>query len=214
MALLVIAGIVFITEGQRRIAVQYAKRLAGNRLVGGQSSHIPLRINQAGVIPIIFAVSLVLLPRTLASYLLNNPHALLKQAAQAINGFYANAFLYNLVYFAMVLAFSFFYASVSFNPERIAEDMQKNGGFVPGIRPGKPTSAYLQSILVRVTLIGGIFLGAIAILPNITGSLFPDVASLALGGTSLLIVVSVVLETSKQIEAMLVMRNYEGFLRR
>jgi preprotein translocase subunit SecY len=214
IALIVIAGVVFITEGQRRIPVQYAKRLSGNRLVGGQSTHIPLRVNQAGVIPIIFAISLVLLPGTIASYLIHVPNAAVAHAAQLVQGFFNNTGYFALIYFFLVLAFSFFYSSISFNPQRIAEDMQKNGGFVPGIRPGKPTADHLQGILVRITLIGGLFLGFIAVLPYATRALFPDVSSLALGGTSLLIVVSVILETSKQIEAMLVMRNYEGFLRR
>jgi preprotein translocase subunit SecY len=214
IALLVIAGIVFITEGQRRIPVQYAKRLAGNRLVGGQSSHIPLRVNQAGVIPIIFAISLVLLPGTVASYLTRLPNQTVAGIARAVEAFFANTAYFGLIYFVMVVGFSFFYANVSFNPERISSELQKNGGFVPGIRPGKATADYLQNILVKITLIGGVFLGLVAVLPYLSRTFFPDVASLAIGGTSLLIVVSVILETSKQMEAMLVMRNYEGFLRK
>jgi preprotein translocase subunit SecY len=213
IALLVTAGVVFITEGQRRIPVQYAKRLAGNRLVGGQATHIPLRINQAGVIPIIFAISLVMLPGTIASYLVRLSNQQVVHAAQAVQNFFNNTLYFALIYFALVLGFAFFYSTVTFNPQRISEDMQKSGGFIPGIRPGKPTSDYLQKILVRVTLIGGIFLGILAVLPYAVRSFFPDVSSLALGGTSLLIVVSVILETTKQMEAMMVMRNYEGFLK-
>jgi preprotein translocase subunit SecY len=210
--LLVITGVVFITEGQRPIPVQYAKRVAGNRLIGGQSSHIPLRVNQAGVIPIIFAISLVLLPSTVSGYLLNAQWPWVAQTAQAVYNFFQNTLYFAAIYFFLVLAFSFFYSTVSFNPQRISDDLQKNGGFVPGIRPGANTRNFLSNVLMRITLIGGLFLGAVAVLPYALTSIFPDVGQLALQGTSLLIVVSVILETAKQIQAMLVMRNYEGFL--
>lgn len=213
ITVLIIMGIVFITEGQRRIPVQYAKRLSGNRLVGGQSTYIPLRVNQAGVIPIIFAISLVLFPGTIASYLVNVKIDWVAHSATAVQAFFNDTFYFALIYFILVVAFSFFYSTVTFNPNRIAEDLQKYGGFIPGIRPGKATNDYLQQILIKVTLIGGLFLGVIAVLPYILRALFPDVGSLALGGTSLLIVIAVILETAKQVESMLVMRNYEGFLR-
>ena len=212
IALLVIAGVVYITEGMRPIPVQYAKKVAGNRLIGGQSSHIPLRVNQAGVIPIIFAISLVLLPSTVSGYLMNVEWSWLADAAVAVNNFFANTFYFAVVYFVLVVAFTFFYSTVSFNPKRIGEDLQKQGGFIPGIRPGAPTENHLKNVLLRITLIGGVFLGVVAVLPYALTSVFPDVGQLALGGTSLLIIVSVILETTKQIQAMLVMRNYEGFL--
>lgn len=211
--LLVVMGTVYITEGQRRIPVQYAKRLSGNRLVGGQSTYIPLRVNQAGVIPIIFAISLVLFPGTIAGYLVNYKIDWVAQMAQSVQAFFNDTLYFALIYFVLVVAFSFFYSTVTFNPTRIAEDLQKYGGFIPGIRPGKSTSNYLQQILVRITLIGGLFLGVIAVLPYALQAVFPDIGSLALGGTSLLIVIAVILETAKQVESMLVMRNYEGFLR-
>ena len=214
ITLVVIVGVVYITEGRRPIPVQYAKRVAGNRTVGGQSSNIPLRVNQAGVIPIIFAISLVMLPTTLSGYLLTAQWSWLAQTAQAVNSFFANTYNFAAVYFVLVLAFAFFYSTVTFNPQRISEDLQKQGGFIPGIRPGLPTQSHLRAVLMRVTLIGAIFLGVIAVLPYALSSLMPDLGQLALslGGTSLLIVVSVILETSKQVQAMLVMRNYEGFL--
>lgn len=213
VTLLIVMGTVFITEGQRRIPVQYAKRLSGNKMVGGQSTFIPLRVNQAGVIPIIFAISLVLFPGTIASYLVGAKISWLAHSAQAVQSFFNNTTYFALIYFLLVVAFSFFYSSVTFNPARVAEDLQKYGGFIPGIRPGQSTVRYLQQILTRITLIGGLFLGVIAVLPYILRALFPDVGSLALGGTSILIVIAVILETAKQVESMLVMRNYEGFLR-
>lgn len=211
--LLVIMGVVFITEGQRRIPVQYAKRLSGNKLIGGQSTYIPLRVNQAGVIPIIFAISLVLFPGTVAGYFVNSSTEWIASLAQSVQSFFNNTTYFAVIYFCLVVAFSFFYSTVSFNPGRIAEELQKYGGFIPGIRPGKTTSDYLQQILVKITLMGGVFLGLIAVLPYLLRAVFPDLGSLTLGGTSLLIVIAVILETAKQIESMLVMRNYEGFLR-
>ncbi len=214
IAVAVIAGIVYITEGQRPIPVQYASKVAGNRTTGGQSSYIPLRVNQAGVIPIIFASSLIMLPTVASSYLVNSQWDWLAQASRFIQANFASTGLaYGVVYFLLVLAFTFFYSTIAFNTDRITEDLQKRGGFVPGIRPGPPTKRFLQQTSTRITLIGGLFLAFIAILPLTMGAFFPDAASLALGGTSLLIIVSVILETSKQMQAMLVMRNYEGFLR-
>jgi preprotein translocase subunit SecY len=213
IVLAVIVATVYITEGQRRIPVQYAKRVSGNNMVGGQSTFIPLRVNQAGVIPIIFAISIVLFPGTIASYLVNVQPAWIAQAAQQVQTFFNNTLYFSLLYFVLVVAFSFFYSTVSFNTNRIAEDLQKYGGFIPGIRPGQATINYLQQILIRITLVGGLFLGVIAVLPYALQAIFPDVGSLALGGSSMLIVIAVILETAKQIESMLVMRNYEGFLR-
>lgn len=214
IAAAVIAGIVYITEGERPIPVQYASKVAGNRTVGGQSSYIPVRVNQAGVIPIIFASSLVTLPLIAAQFFVNSDIKWLADTAVFIQAnFSSTGLLYGAIYFLLVLGFAFFYSTIAFNPERISEDLQKRGGFVPGIRPGAPTKKFLQQTSSRITLIGGLFLAAIAVLPLTTSAFFPDATSLAIGGTSLLIIVSVILETAKQIQAMMVMRNYEGFLR-
>ncbi|PIU68657.1 preprotein translocase subunit SecY [candidate division WWE3 bacterium CG06_land_8_20_14_3_00_42_16] len=211
MALLVIGGIVFVQEAQRKIPVQYAKRVRGGKFFGGQSTHLPIRINQAGVIPIIFAMSLVIVPGTVASYLTKSSSASIAFYAQKIVALFDNSVFYSVVYFLLVVGFTYFYTAVTFNPDKIAEDLKKYGGFIPGIRPGKSTSEYLSRILTRVTLAGALFLGAIAILPFIARSL-TGIQAIELGGTGILIVVSVILETVRQIESMLVMRNYEGFL--
>jgi preprotein translocase subunit SecY len=211
MALLVIGSIVLINEATRQITVYYAKRVRGNKMYGGQSTHLPLRLNQAGVIPIIFAVSLVLLPSLVANYLLVSKNNILHSIALFITtSFNPNGFLYNAFYFLLVVGFTYFYTAVVFNPKKISEEIQKYGGFIPGIRPGSPTAAYLNYILTRITLAGAVFLGIIAIFPTIA-RFFTNVQNLMLGGTGILIVVSVVLETIKAIEAQLVMRNYEGY---
>lgn len=211
MGLIVIAGIVIINEATRQIPVFYAKRMRGNKVVGGQSTHLPLRLNQAGVIPIIFAVSLVLLPSMLSNYFsgAKNPalHNLAAWFAQAFN---PSGWLYNVLYFVFVVGFTYLYTAVVFNPTKIAEDIQKYGGFIPGIRPGTATAKYLNYILTRITLAGALFLGVIAIFPTIAKTA-TGVQTLLLGGTGILIVVSVVLDTVKSLEAQLVMRNYEGF---
>jgi preprotein translocase subunit SecY len=212
MAVLVIASIVIINEATRQITVFYAKQVRGNKMYGGQSTHLPLRLNQAGVIPIIFAVSLVLLPSLIANYLTVSKIPVLHNiGASIVLWFSPTGFLYNFVYFFLVVGFTYFYTAVVFNPKKIADEIQQYGGFIPGIRPGKPTANYLNYILTRITLAGAIFLGLIAIFPTL-GRLFTNMQNLALGGTGILIVVSVVLETIKAIEAQLVMRNYEGFV--
>lgn len=212
LSIAVIAAIVFMNEAVRKIQIQYARRARGSISYGTQSSHLPLRLNQAGVIPIIFAVSLVMIPSLLGRFLIGSGNVQLV----AIGNFFSQNFnpqslIYNVVYFVLVLGFTYFYTAVVFNPEKIADEIKKNGGFIPGIRPGKATVAYLNYVLTRITLMGAFFLGIIAILPaiaqNITG-----VSSLTLGGTGILIVVSVVLETSKQTESLLVMKNYDRFL--
>lgn len=211
MAVAVIASIVIVNEATRQITVYYAKRVRGNKMYGGQSTHLPLRLNQAGVIPIIFAVSLVLLPSLFANYLTVSSNQILHNIGSAITvWFNPNGFLYNAAYFILVVGFTYFYTAVVFNPKKIAEEIQKYGGFIPGIRPGTPTAHYLNYILTRITLAGALFLGLIAILPSIA-RYFTNIQNLALGGTGILIVVSVVLETIKAIEAQLVMRNYEGY---
>jgi preprotein translocase subunit SecY len=211
MGILVIASIVIINEATRQITVYYAKQVRGNKMYGGQSTHLPLRLNQAGVIPIIFAVSLVLLPSLIANYLVVSKNPVLHNIGSTITlWFDPSGFMYNAFYFILVVGFTYFYTAVVFNPKKISEEIQKYGGFIPGIRPGTPTANYLNYILTRITLAGALFLGLIAILPSIA-RVFTNVENLVLGGTGILIVVSVVLETIKAIEAQLVMRNYEGY---
>ena len=211
IGLLVIASIIIINEGTRRITVYYAKRVRGNKMYGGQSTHLPLRVNQAGVIPIIFAVSLVLLPSIVANYLTASPNKILGNIAVSITSlFNPEGAFYNSFYFLLVVGFTYFYTAVIFNPKKIAGEIQKYGGFIPGIRPGTPTAGYLNYILTRITLAGAIFLGTIAVFPTIARA-FTNVQTLLVGGTGILIVVSVVLETIKAIEAQLVMKNYDGF---
>lgn len=211
IGILVISSIIVINEGTRRITIYYAKRVRGNKMYGGQSTHLPLRVNQAGVIPIIFAVSLVLLPSLIANYLSASPNKILSNIAVTITSLFdPSGFFYNSFYFLLVVGFTYFYTAVIFNPKKIAGEIQKYGGFIPGIRPGTPTSQYLNYVLTRITLAGAIFLGTIAIFPTIA-RVFTNVQTLILGGTGVLIVVSVVLETIKAIEAQLVMRSYERY---
>ncbi len=211
MGLLVVGSIVVINEATRQITVYYAKRVRGNKMYGGQSTHLPLRLNQAGVIPIIFAVSLVLLPSLIANYLAVSKIVILHNIGTFITVWLnPNGILYNALYFILVVGFTYFYTAVVFNPKKIADEIQKYGGFIPGIRPGTPTANYLNYILTRITLAGALFLGLIAIFPSIA-KYITNVQNLLLGGTGILIVVSVVLETIKAIEAQLVMRNYEGY---
>lgn len=213
MGIVVISSIVVINEATRRITVMYAKRVRGNKTYGGQSTHLPLRLNQAGVIPIIFAVSLVLMPTLIANYLATSSNPALRNVATILNGWFnPDGVLYNGLYFLLIIGFTYFYTAVVFNPKKIAEEIQKYGGFIPGIRPGNPTAQYLNYILTRITLAGALFLGLIAVFPTLAKS-FSGVQTLLLGGTGLLIVVSVVLETIKAIEANIVTRNYEGFLK-
>lgn len=211
IGLFVIASIIIINEGTRRITIYYAKRVRGNKMYGGQSTHLPLRVNQAGVIPIIFAVSLVLLPSIVANYLVASSNQVLSNIGSTVAGLFdPNGAFYNGLYFFLVVGFTYFYTAVIFNPKKISGEIQKYGGFIPGIRPGTPTASYLNYILTRITLAGAIFLGTIAIFPTIARA-FTNVQTLMLGGTGILIVVSVILETIKSIEAQLVMRNYEGY---
>lgn len=212
MGLLVVAGVVFMNEASRNIVVQYAKRLRAGRVYGGQSTHLPLRVNQAGVIPIIFAVSLVLLPSMVGKFIEQVPNKLIANTAQQIVTFMTpGGTPYNLIYFVLVVGFTYFYTAIVFNPDKIADDLKKYGGFIPGVRPGEATSKYLSGVLNRITLAGALFLGAIAIFPAI-GQNILKIPSLSIGGTGLLIVVSVVLETTKSLQSQLLARNYEGFL--
>jgi preprotein translocase subunit SecY len=209
-AVLVVAGVVFVTEGQRNIPVSYAKRIRGNRVYGGTSTHLPLRVNQAGVIPIIFAMSIMLFPGMIANFFIHASNPTLANFANVVNNIFKNQVFYGSAYFILVVMFTYFYTAVTFDPKNIAENMQKQGGFVPGIRPGQATAEFLHRVLNRITLAGALFLGLIAVLPFIVQGL-TNVQSLTIGGTGLLIVVSVVIEIMKQIESQLIMRDYEGF---
>ncbi len=211
MALLVIVGVVIITEGRRNIPVSYAKRVRGRRIYGGVSTYLPLNVNPAGVIPIIFALSIMLFPGMVGSFLANSQTHWLATAAKFVRDiFQQNQVFYGVSYFILVILFTFFYTAVTFNPKNVASNLQKMGGFVPGIRPGQPTADFLQFILNRLLLVGAIFLGLIAVMPSIVQGL-TNIKTFVIGGTSILIVVSVVLETIRQIESQLSMRDYEGF---
>ncbi|MFA6382875.1 MAG: preprotein translocase subunit SecY [Parcubacteria group bacterium] len=210
MVVLAIGAVVVMTEGQRNIPVAYAKRIRGNKMYGGTSTHLPLRINQAGVIPIIFAMSILIFPVTIAKYFATSSSALVAKISSGIANFLdPTHFVYWAIYFLMVVAFTYFYTAVVFDPHKISESLQKQGGYIPGIRPGKTTSEYLYKIINRITLSGAVFLGLIAILPYLVQT--TTGLNVSIGGTGLLIVVSVVIETVKQIESQLVMRDYEGF---
>lgn len=205
---LIIAGVVVITEGQRPIPISYAKRVRGMKMYGGVSTYLPLRVNQAGVIPIIFALSILLFPQMLTSILAGVGNSTLQSILTWFNNFFNSPWVYASLYFVLVFLFTYFYTAVTFDPNAISKNLQKSGAFIPGIRPGAPTATYISKILVRITLVGAVFLGLIAVLPlgmrAITGAV-----SLTIGGTALLIVVSVVLDTIKQIQSQVVMREYE-----
>ena len=214
MAVLAVAVIIYIQEGQRRIPIQYASRVRGRRMYQGGQTFLPLRVNQAGVIPIIFAVSILLFPVQLATYFTASDIPIVRDIANGIVTLLGgHSVLYVVLYFLLTIGFTYFYTAFTFKPDETAEQLRKNGGFIPGIRPGRPTQEYLARVVSRITFAGALFLGIVAVLPTFVGILFPDLGAIGLGGTSLLIVVSVVVETMKQIEAQLMMRNYEGFIR-
>ena len=210
LSIAIVGLIVFMNEATRQVPVTYARRVGR---MGLSSSYIPLRLNQAGVIPIIFAVSSVLLPSLASQFLSGVGNSKVAEIASALaQVFNPTSLLYNVVYFLLVVGFTYFYTSVVFNPERISENLQKGGGFIPGIRPGTQTTKYLSQVLNRITLVGAVFLGLIAVLPSLFQNVI-GVANLAVGGTGILIVVSVILEITRDIEAQLVMKRYETFLR-
>jgi preprotein translocase subunit SecY len=228
ITILTVVLIVWVHEGQRRIPVQYGKRvrtMRGNRMmmVGGQSTHVPMRVNTAGMIPLIFAQSLLILPSTIASYFVTNPGWVGSFANGVATYLGPNNWLYWMLYFLFTVAFTYFYTDVMFRQQNLPETLQKQGGFIPGIRPGQRTESYLNGVLSRITLVGALFLGFIAVLPFIVGVIVSGFSpgsdtltsnsSLIISSTGLLIVVGVVLDTMKQIEAQLLMRNYEGFIR-
>jgi preprotein translocase subunit SecY len=203
----IIAGVIFVQQGVRKIPVQYAKRVVGRKMYGGQSTHLPIKVNAAGVIPVIFALSLLTFPATIAQFWRGNV-----VADWVITNLNYNAPLGMVFYVLLIIGFTFFYTFVQINPVQMADQMKKNGGYIPGIRPGKTTSVYLTRVMTRITLAGAIFLAAISILPMIFGAVAKLPASVQIGGTSLLIVIGVALETMKQIESQLIKRHYKGFI--
>lgn len=207
-AVLTIIGIVIMNEAQRNIPVQYARHVQGSRLSGAVMSHIPLRLNMGGVIPIIFAISIILFPTVIAQFFLNARTEFLRDAATWILQLFQNQVFYGVIYFALVFLFTYFYTAVIFHPDRVAENIQKQGGFIPGIRPGKNTSDYLGWVSNRLLLAGAVFLSLIAVLPLVVQQLTGN-QNLVIGGTSILIVVAVIIDAVKQIEAQLTMREYE-----
>jgi preprotein translocase subunit SecY len=212
LGLAIICAVVFVEQSQRRIPVQYAKRMIGRRQYGGTSTYLPLKVNQAGVIPVIFASSVLYIPQLISQLTSSSTSGFQRW----VNNYLINqqSAVYIAIYFAMIIFFAYFYVSITFNPEERAEDMKKYGGFIPGIRPGRPTAEYLQYVLSRITLPGSLYLGVIAVLPNLffsfTGG---NNQNFPFGGTAVLIMVGVGLDTVKQIESQLMQRNYEGFLR-
>ncbi len=222
ITVITVAVIVIVQEGQRRIPVQYGKRvlaMRGRRLrvAGGQSTHIPLRVNAAGMIPLIFAQSFLIFPGVIASYFTNAPGYVGRIASGIYNVFNTTSNVYWILYFLMVIGFTYFYTDVIFRQQNLAENLQRQGGFIPGIRPGKRTADYLNGVLQRITLVGAIFLGAVAILPWLVKGIISDpqggMGTLLITSTGLLIVVGVVLDTMRQLEAQLLMRHYEGFIK-
>ena len=215
LAVASVAVIVYIQEGQRRIPIQYASRVRGRRMYQGGATFLPLRVNQAGVIPIIFAISILLFPVQLATYFSNSGGIVEDVATVIIDWLSQGSPLYAIVFFLLVVGFTYFYTAFTFKPAETADQLRKNGGFIPGIRPGAPTRDYLSAVVYRISLAGAVFLGVVAVSPIFFGMIFAGsvFGSFALGGTAILIVVSVVVETMKQLEAQLMMRNYEGFIR-
>ncbi len=208
-----IVGIVYIQEGHRRVPVQYGKRVRGTKLYGGQSTHIPLRVNSAGMIPLIFAISILIFPGVIAGYFVGSSNAFISGAANAIvNAFNQNSPVYWIVYFIMVMGFTYFYTDIIFRQQNLPEVLQQQGGFIPGIRPGKRTEEYLNGVLQRITLVGALFLGLVAIMPFLVRDV-TETTTLIITSTGLLIVVGVVLDTMKQLQAQLLMRHYEGFIK-
>ncbi|MBU0723152.1 preprotein translocase subunit SecY [Patescibacteria group bacterium] len=207
LAVLIIAGVVIMTEAERPVPVTYAKQIRGQRSTGGVSTYLPLRISQAGVMPIIFALSLLMFPQMVINFLSKTSNESVQLIATKVGAFLNDTLVSSIIYFVLVFAFTFFYTAVTFDPDAVATNLQKNGAFIPGIRPGKSTSEYIAKILTRITLVGAIFLSLVAILPFILQAVLKNPA-MALGGTALLIVVSVVIDLVKKIEAQLSMREY------
>lgn len=210
LAAVTIAGVIFINEGQRTIPVAYAKRVRGAQVYGGSATHLPLKVNQAGVIPIIFAVSIILIPTMIANFLAQSANVKVASIAVKVSAVLQDQWVYGGAYFVLVVLFTYFYTAVVFDPAKISENLQKQGGYIPGIRPGATTAEYLYHIINRITLAGALFLGTISVLPFIVQGI-TGIQAFSLGGVSILIVVSVVLETVKHIQSQLTMRSYESF---
>lgn len=206
-ALAITAGVVYITEAERPIPVTYARRVRGMKVLGGVSTYLPLRVNQAGVMPIIFALSILLFPQMIATFLSRSPIDWLASGASAAVSLLGNQWVYGILYFGMVFIFTYFYTAITFEPHQIAKNLQKNGAFIPGVRPGLTTAEYLANIITRITLVGALFLGAIAVLPLILQGI-TGITAVTIGGTALLIVVSVVLDVVKKIDAQTSIREY------
>ena len=206
--LLLVVFIVFITNSERRIPVQYAKRVVGRKMYGGQSTHLPIKVNMSGVLPVIFAQSIASLPATIAAFLPAPTSSFGKFVASIID---TQGAVYAVCYFLLIIAFSYFYAAVQYNPVEIANNLKKNGGFIPGFRPGRPTADFIAKVINKVTFFGAIYLAIVALLPIIVGNVV-QIAQLAIGGTSVIIVVGVALETTTALEAQMMMRHYKGFL--
>ena len=214
LAIITIVAIIYVYEGQRRIPVQISKQIRGNKVYGGGTTHIPLKVNSAGMIPLIFASSMLILPSTVASYFIQNENTGVATVASWIyNTFNTTNWPYWFGFFVLVVAFTFFYALVVFQQQNIAENLQRQNGFIPGIRPGRPTHQYLSGVLIRITVAGAVFLGVVAVLPFFVRSL-TGIQTFALESTAMLIVVGVALDTMRQLEAQLIMRNYRGFIGR
>lgn len=211
-ALAIIVLIVIVTNAERRIPVQYSKRVVGRKMYGGQSTHLPMKVNMSGVLPIIFAQSIASLPATIAAFFTAPAEGTFWYGF--LNAIDTDSALYAILYFLLIIFFAYFYSTIQFNPVEIANNMKKNGGFIPGFRPGKPTSDYIQKSLNKITLFGAIYLGIIAVVPIIISAISPAAknSGISLGGTSIIIVVGVALETVKAMEAQMIMRNYKGFL--
>lgn len=207
ITLAMVVFVVHVTNAERRLPVQYAKRQVGRKMYGGQSTFLPIKLNMSGVMPIIFASSIAAIPMTIASIIPNSGFA------RFVSSYFSMSSLpYMIIYFVLIIAFAYFYLAISFNPVEVSNNLKKNGGFIMGIRPGKPTTDYITKILGRVTLIGAIFLGIVACLPMVLSMFNKQMSGLAFGGSSLLILVSVVIETTREIEAQMTMRHYKGFL--
>lgn len=209
IGLALVTFIVFMSNAERRIPVQYAKRVVGRKMYGGQSTHLPIKVNASGVMPIIFASSILSLPQTISMFWTPETGTV---GWHVMNLFSQHSPFYIVLYALLILAFAYFYASIQFNPIEIANNLKKNGGFIPGFRPGKPTSDFITKALGKVTFVGAIFLGVVAVLPLIVGAVNQSLSNVALGGTSVIIVVGVALDTVKQMEAQMMMRHHKGFL--
>ncbi len=206
-AAVIIAGVVFVTEAERPIPVTYARRVRGSKVLGGVSTYLPLRVNQAGVIPIIFALSILLFPQMIATFLTKSSIAFVASAGNAVVGALSNQWVYGGLYFFLVVVFTYFYTAITFEPNQVAKNLQKNGAFIPGVRPGQTTAEYLGNIITRITLVGALFLGTLAVLPLVLKGI-TGITAITIGGTALLIVVSVVLDVVKKVDAQTSIREY------